>query len=83
MYWTSPPKGSGCIDFKAMIIERQDYWYMDDGELTYSMCEDDAPLAEPTVRFFFFLRFFFEIFFLENVLIFPTLYLGSGTLLCL
>ena len=61
MYWTSPPKGSGCIDFKAMIIERQDYWYMDDGELTYSMCEDDAPLAEPTVPFFE------KMCFLENV----------------
>lgn len=48
VYWTSPPKGSGCIDFKSMIIERQDLWYMDDGDLTWSMCEDDAPLAEPT-----------------------------------
>lgn len=49
VYWTSPPRGSGCIDFKAMVVERQDVWFMDDGGLTYSMCEDDSPLAEPTV----------------------------------
>ena len=50
VYWTSPPKGHGCIDFKAMVVERADVWYMDDGELTYAMCEDDAPLSEPQVR---------------------------------
>jgi len=49
VYWTSPPKGSGCIDFKAMVVERQDVWFMDDGGLTYQMCEDDSPLAEPTI----------------------------------
>ena len=32
-----------------MVVERQDVWYMDDGGLTYTMCEDDSPLAEPTV----------------------------------
>ena len=50
VYWTSPPKGHGCIDFKAMVVERADVWYMDDGALTYSMCEDDAPLSEPQVN---------------------------------
>lgn len=49
VFWTSPPRGSGCIDFKAMVVERQDVWYMDDGGLTWTMCEDDSPLAEPTV----------------------------------
>ena len=52
MYWTSPPIGSGCIDFKAMIVERQDVWYADDGGLTYTMCEDDGPLSEPKVIFY-------------------------------
>ncbi len=32
-----------------MVVERQDVWFMDDGGLTYQMCEDDSPLAEPTV----------------------------------
>ncbi len=51
VFWTSPPRGSGCIDFKLMVVERQDVWYMDDGALTYKMCEDDSPLAEPTVSY--------------------------------
>ena len=35
-----------------MVVERQDVWYMDDGALTYVMCEDDGPLSEPIVIFF-------------------------------
>ena len=35
-----------------MVVERQDVWYMDDGALTYIMCEDDGPLSEPIVIFF-------------------------------
>ena len=49
VYWTSPPRGSGCIQFTAMIVERQDVWYMDDGGLSYTLCEDNSPLAEPPV----------------------------------
>lgn len=49
LYWTAPDRGSGCIEFKAMVMERADVWYMDDGGLTYRLCEDDSPLAEPTV----------------------------------
>ena len=26
---------------KAMVVERNDFWYMDDGGLTYTICEDD------------------------------------------
>ncbi len=41
-----------------MVIERQDVWYMDDAGLTYTLCEDNSPLAEPPVRsksiFFFY-----------------------------
>ena len=33
-----------------MVVERADVWYMDDGDLTYAMCEDDAPLSEPQVQ---------------------------------
>jgi hypothetical protein len=30
---------------RAMVVERKDIWYMDDGGLTYTICEDDSPLA--------------------------------------
>lgn len=39
--WTAPQQGSGCIMLKAMVVERNDFWFMDDGALTYSICEDD------------------------------------------
>jgi hypothetical protein len=32
-----------------MVIERQDVWYIDDGGLSYTLCEDNSPLAEPPV----------------------------------
>ena len=39
--WTAPQVGSGCIMLKAMVVERNDFWFMDDGGLTYTICEDD------------------------------------------
>jgi len=45
--WTAPEQGSGCINLKAMVVERNDYWFMDDGALTYRICEDDSPMAAP------------------------------------
>lgn len=45
--WTAPEMGSGCIQLKAMVVERNDYWFMDDGALTYRICEDDSPMAAP------------------------------------
>jgi len=47
VYWTAPEQGSGCIQLKAMVVERNDYWFMDDGALTYQICEDDSPMAAP------------------------------------
>ena len=29
--WTAPDQGSGCINLKAMVVERNDFWFMDDG----------------------------------------------------
>ncbi len=37
------------LKFSALIVERQDVWYMDDGGLSYTLCEDNSPLAEPPV----------------------------------
>jgi hypothetical protein len=34
---------------KAMVVERNDFWFMDDGALTYHICEDDSPMATPPV----------------------------------
>jgi len=45
--WTAPEQGSGCINLKAMVVERNDFWFMDDGALTYTICEDDSPMAAP------------------------------------
>jgi hypothetical protein len=47
--WTAPMAMSGCIMLKAMVVERNDFWLMDDGGLTYTICEDQSPMAEPTV----------------------------------
>lgn len=47
--WTAPPLGSGCIHLRAMVVERNDFWYMDDNALTYTICEDDSPMAAPPV----------------------------------
>ena len=47
----SPPKIDPAFEdpIKAMIEERKDVWYSDEGSLTYTLCEDDSPLAEPPV----------------------------------
>ena len=51
MFWTAPseqelelatPGSSGCLDFKAMVIQRKDVWYMNEGALTYTMCKDTS-----------------------------------------
>ncbi|XP_042243075.1 spondin-1-like isoform X2 [Homarus americanus] len=38
--WTAPPAGSGCVRFRATVVENRDVWYMDDGELTKELCEE-------------------------------------------
>ena len=43
----TPPGSSACIDFRAMVIRRQDYWYMNDGSLTYRICRDTS-FVDPT-----------------------------------
>lgn len=40
--WVAPPAGSGCVIFKATVIEHRDVWYSDDGALNRGLCEDDA-----------------------------------------
>ncbi|KAL6258527.1 hypothetical protein P5V15_010484 [Pogonomyrmex californicus] len=37
--WTSPMGGSGCILFRATVLETSDTWYMD-SNLNFQMCQD-------------------------------------------
>ncbi|XP_076324156.1 spondin-1-like isoform X2 [Tachypleus tridentatus] len=42
--WTAPPSSSGCVVFKATILEFRDVWYMDDGGLTKELCEEEQEI---------------------------------------
>ncbi|XP_067012653.2 spondin-1 isoform X2 [Anabrus simplex] len=37
--WRAPESGSGCVLFRATVIEQPNVWYMDDGRLTLRLCE--------------------------------------------
>lgn len=37
--WAAPPPGSGCVTFKAMVLEDATHWYADEGNLTKTFCE--------------------------------------------
>lgn len=39
--WTAPPAGSGCVVFRATVVEQRDVWYMDEGGLTKELCEEE------------------------------------------
>ncbi|XP_075530205.1 spondin-1-like isoform X2 [Dermacentor variabilis] len=39
--WVAPPAGSGCVLFKATVVENRDAWYMDEGELTKELCQEE------------------------------------------
>lgn len=41
MSWTAPEPGSGCVTFRATVIENRDFWYMDEGQLSKDFCEDE------------------------------------------
>lgn len=50
--WTAPPPGSGCVYFRATVIEHREVWYMDDGFLSKKLCEeqqDDIDSQPPTL----------------------------------
>lgn len=37
--WIAPSQGSGCVFFRATVVERNGLWYKDDGALSYKLCE--------------------------------------------
>ncbi|XP_064488880.1 spondin-1-like isoform X2 [Ornithodoros turicata] len=39
--WVAPPPASGCVIFKATVVENRDAWYMDEGELTKELCQEE------------------------------------------
>ncbi|XP_072390707.1 spondin-1 [Diabrotica undecimpunctata] len=44
--WSAPPPGSGCVTFRAMVLENSDVWFSEDGNLTKTICEqkdEDLP----------------------------------------
>lgn len=36
--WQAPTVNLGCVQFRAMVLEYRDIWYMDDEELTKKFC---------------------------------------------
>lgn len=44
--WTAPQTGSGCIVFRATVIVHPSVWFMDDGPLTKTFCEDDQSATD-------------------------------------
>ncbi|KAJ8946059.1 hypothetical protein NQ318_009184, partial [Aromia moschata] len=42
VFWTAPPKDSGCVLVKATVIESKYEWYGDDEWLTKQLCEENA-----------------------------------------
>lgn len=44
--WTAPASGSGCVAFRATVVETRETWFMDDGPLTKEFCEDEQTLDE-------------------------------------
>ncbi|XP_066257165.1 spondin-1 isoform X2 [Euwallacea similis] len=45
--WLAPVKGSGCIKFKATVVESVDVWFSEDEDLMKTLCEE-APDSEDT-----------------------------------
>ncbi len=45
--WTAPQSsGMGCIVIRSTVIEHRDVWFMDDGALSKTLCEDEADASE-------------------------------------
>ncbi|KAK3578437.1 hypothetical protein CHS0354_037408 [Potamilus streckersoni] len=39
--WKAPPRDSGCLEFRATVIEDSETWYKDEGGLTAVLCEEE------------------------------------------
>lgn len=48
--WIAPPAGSGCVVFRATVIEHRDIWYKDDGPLSKMFCEEEQDSVDVQPR---------------------------------
>ncbi|NP_001161531.1 F-spondin-like protein precursor [Saccoglossus kowalevskii] len=37
--WTAPPRNTGCVNFRATVVQHKQVWFKDDGALTLTLCE--------------------------------------------
>lgn len=47
--WKAPTQGSGCVRFKAMVLEDESLWFADEGALSRTLCELVMPHAHEDV----------------------------------
>ncbi|XP_054716274.1 LOW QUALITY PROTEIN: spondin-1-like [Uloborus diversus] len=49
--WKAPPAGSGCVMFRATVQENREQWFMDEGDLSKELCEEEQenPDEQPDV----------------------------------
>lgn len=40
--WLAPSAGSGCVVFRATVVERKDVWFTEEGGLTKTLCEEES-----------------------------------------
>lgn len=47
--WVAPPAGSGCVGISALVHEKSQKWYADNGQLTKIICEGQ-PIQTDTAQ---------------------------------
>jgi hypothetical protein len=48
--WTAPPSGSGCLEFRATVVQNHKQWHKDDGALTKRLCEKGQTVEHWNLR---------------------------------
>lgn len=44
--WRAPPSGSGCVAFKATVVQASDLWFSEEGDLVRQLCEESEDSRE-------------------------------------
>ncbi|XP_035663075.1 spondin-1-like [Branchiostoma floridae] len=45
--WVAPEEGSGCVTFRATVVQSRLIWFMDDGALALTLCEENDVAIMP------------------------------------
>ncbi|XP_071503692.1 spondin-1-like [Diadema antillarum] len=45
--WTAPPAGTGCVNFRAGVVQKKTVWFAEDDELTLQICEREGAATTP------------------------------------